>query len=165
MGQGRGKGHGEMTASTRHPALSAMKTHLETKISDWGVRAVDDWPSWVEGKGGPRISLSISNFSTSLIGVAYPDLQIDKKWSIDITYWSEVLSAQKNYHDVLVMLEAIIDFLLIDSTPNNYGELLIDEQAFGPQVGNMATSDPSQQLFGGTVTVVLTKFGIEVTQT
>jgi len=142
-----------------------MKTHLETKRSDWGVRAIDDWPSWVEGKGGPRISLSISNFTQKMAGASWPTLVVDKGWSIDITYWSEVLSAQKNYHDVLVTLEAIIDFLLIDSTPDNYGELLIDEQAFGPQVGNLATSDPSQQLFGGTVTVVLIKSGIEVTQT
>jgi len=100
-----------------------------------------------------------------MIGGSYPTLVIDKKWAIDITYWSEALSAQKNYHDVVMMLEAIIDFLLVDSTPNDYGELLIDEQAFGPQVGNLATNDSSQQLFGGTVTVVLTKSGIEVTQT
>jgi hypothetical protein len=154
-----------MAATDRHPALMNMKAHLDTKREDWGIRAVDDWPSWIEGKGGPRISLSISNFTPQMVGGAYPTLVIDKKWAIDITYWSEGLRPQVHYHDVLVMLENIIDFLLTDSTPNDYGELLIDEQAFGPQVGNLPTNDPSQQLFGGTVTVVLTKTGVEVTQT
>ncbi|MEW5875820.1 MAG: hypothetical protein AB1752_11655 [Candidatus Zixiibacteriota bacterium] len=153
-----------MAGTQIHPALTAMKTHLATKQADWGLRSIDDWPSYVEGAGGPSISLELESIKPVLVGVSHPTLAFDMVYGVRITYWSSDFKPRANYNDVLIMLDAIIVFLLTSSSPNAYGELLGHDQAFAPEVGNIPTNDPAHELFGGSITAPLT-ISTSVTQT
>jgi len=135
-------------------ALTSMKAHLETQKAAWGVKTVDSYPSYLSGRSGPCIALEISGARCRLAAVSYPTLMVDYEVTIKITYFSNLFRADTYYIDVVTMLDKIIKFLLTDSTPDNYGELLATGADFGPAIGELPAT-AGAPLFGGSLEVTL----------
>jgi hypothetical protein len=106
------------------------------------------------GRSGPGIALEIVGARCRLAAGSYPTLMVDYEVTIKITYFSNLFRADTYYIDVVTMLDKIIKFLLTDSTPDNYGELLAVGADFGPAIGELP-STVGAPLFGGSLEVTL----------
>jgi len=143
-------------AVTSVPAkcLANMKTHLETKLSDWSISRVDDWPSYqTPGAAGATISLEIENWTTAFVEVAHPERVFDWIVIIRLTYYDLNFSPQAHYRQVVETLALITEFLLSSNRPNSYGNVLIDGASFGPELGFLPNAPEPGKLFGGQILI------------
>lgn len=140
-----------------HPAILALQTQLLTMKDTWGLKTIDAWPSYAEGTGGPAISLELSGIKPVLFQGSYPNHEYFKVYQITISYWSSHFRPPTNTHNVYNMLDAILDHLLENIVIGNYN--LFDQGTIeGPGAGNIPTSDPSRELFGGQMIVPMTQY-------
>jgi len=147
-------------AVTTVPALvlSNLKTHLETKLSDWSIARVDNWPSYTApGQAGPVICLEIENWTTVFREVSHPTRIFDWITVVRLSYYDLNFAPQSHYREVIEKLGLITDFLLASNEPNSYGNVLIDGAAFGPELGFLPNAPEPGKLFGGQILIHHTK--------
>lgn len=146
-------------AVTTPPALALqhIKTHLETKIDDWDVRAVYDWPAYSQpGEAGPCICLEIDTWETVWATVGGSVRGVDWKTTITLTYYDLTFSPEDAYRQVVERLALVCEFLIEDNLPNNYGNVLIDGAAFGPALVLLPNQPTGSKLYGGQIRLIHT---------
>lgn len=145
-----------MTYNDTHPIILAVQNVLVAAAATLEVTRIDPWPSYLEGVGGPAISLHLGDIQPRFTMTAYPTLHFDKVYPVTISYWSEQFQPRNSYQDVVNHLDAIIDILLQNVTLAGTGQLFDGGDVIGPRVSFLPTNNPQQQLFGGQITVPVT---------
>lgn len=138
-------------------AIDNMAAHLETQRVAWGVNAIYTYPAYRVGQRGNAIMLECDGVTPQLVQVAAPQVQVDWKCSVRIWYFDASVEAERFFRDAYTTLSLVAFYLIENPRPNGYGELLLDDQAFGPVINGFPNEpDTGAPLIGASISAMLT---------
>lgn len=141
-----------------YDAIENVVTAINNNKATWGIGSVDDYPSWEVGKHGDAVAVEFINWRLELAQVSHPVAEIDHLVAMRVWYFSKALKPQVAYRNIYNKLSKIVLFFLTNPNPNGYGELLINQQAFGPETQEVVGAESSEgHLIGCAFTLLHTK--------
>lgn len=137
-------------------ALDNMKVALDTQRAAWGVSEVFVYPAWQAGTKN-AICLVPGSVRAEQVELAYPTLVVDYKVPIQIWCFLGSVMDRTLFNDAYTLASKIVWYLVEHPSPNSYGQLLLDDQAFGPTVGEFSVvQTEGAPLYGIRIDTVLT---------
>lgn len=115
-------------------AVQNLKAAMETQREAWQVKEIHGYAAYEVGALGPAIAIDVQGWQPVLVGVSKPTVEVDHKVSLRVWYATIDARADVAFRDIYRKLSRMVKYLIENPRPNGYGELLIDDQAFGPTV-------------------------------
>jgi len=141
-------------------AVVNLKAALDTQRVTWGVSEVFPYPAHEVGTRGNAIAIEVApSWIPKLEELASPVVHISHKVALRIWYITNIIRVEKAFEDIYSKLSKIVIYLIEHPSPNGYGELLIDDQGFGPTVEPITgVESEAGQLLAGKFTLIHTYF-------
>jgi hypothetical protein len=123
-----------ITGDILSDAVANLQAALDSQKTTWGVSQVYDYAAQEVGVRGDAIAIEVTSWQPQLIQQASPSVELAHKVGMRVWYITAAIRADVAFEKILSKLSKIVVYLIENPRPNGYGELLIDDQAFGPTI-------------------------------
>jgi len=140
-------------------AVANLHAALDSQKATWGVSQVYKYAAQEVGVRGDAIAIEVTSWQPQLIQQASPTVDLAHKVGLRVWYITKAIRADVAFSEILSKLSRIVVYLIENPRPNGYGELLIDDQAFGPTVEPIqGIESEAGQLLAGKFSLVHTYY-------
>mgnify|MGYP001453050175 CR=1 FL=1 len=115
-------------------AVANLHAALDSQKTTWGVSQVYKYAAHEVGVRGDAIAIEVTSWTPELVGQASPTVELAHKVGMRVWYITSAIRSDVAFEKILSKLSKIVVYLIENPRPNGYGELLIDDQAFGPTI-------------------------------
>jgi len=115
-------------------AVANLHAALDSQKTAWSVSQVYKYAAHEVGVRGDAIAIEVTSWQPQLLQQSSPTVELAHKVGLRVWYITKAIRPAVAFSEILSKLSKIVAYLIENPRPNGYGELLIDDQAFGPSI-------------------------------